>query len=251
MTQHTIPLHGKVWRAALRGVTHRYHPDSALPPVLDSIDLTLAAGELVILNGPTGSGKTTLMTLVGGLRRHQSGAVEVLGRNLEGASEAELTALRREIGFIFQDHHLFDALTPLETLRLAMRLKAGRYGPRDYRERPVEWLRRVGLEGRMDARPHALSTGQRQCVAVARALVNEPRLILADEPTASLDADSAGIALATLREAVRERDATVLMITHDSRQFALADRVVSLLDGRVQSAAPAPAASVRHSSNKG
>jgi putative ABC transport system ATP-binding protein len=100
----------------------------------------------------------------------------------------------------------------------------------------------------MNARPRSLSTGQRQCVAVARALINEPQLILADEPTASLDAVSAGIALDTLREAVRGRDATVLMITHDSRQFALADRVVSLLDGRVQSA-PAAAAAIRHSSN--
>jgi putative ABC transport system ATP-binding protein len=248
MSEHAIPLPGKVWRAALRGVTHRYHADPTLPPVLDAVDLTLAPGEFVILNGPTGSGKTTLMTLVGALRRHQSGFVEVLGRNLEGASESQLTALRRDIGFIFQDHHLFDALTPLETLRLAMQLKADRYGKRDYLERPVEWLRRVGLEGRMNARPRSLSTGQRQCVAVARALINEPLLILADEPTASLDAASAGIALETLRTAVLERDATVLMITHDSRQFALADRVVSLLDGRVQPALSA--AAMRHSSNK-
>ena len=248
MSERTIALPGKVWRAQLRGVTHRYHDDASVPPVLDAIDLTLAPGEMVILSGPTGSGKTTLMTLVGALRRHQSGSVEVLGRNLEGASEAQLTALRRDIGFIFQDHHLFDALTPLETLRLAMQLKSERYGKHDYRERPVEWLTRVGLEGRMNARPRSLSTGQRQCVAVARALINEPQLILADEPTASLDAVSAGIALDTLRDAVRGRDATVLMITHDSRQFALADRVVSLLDGRVQSA-PAAAAAIRHSSN--
>lgn len=247
MAERAIALADNVWRAALRGVTHRYNPDATLRPVLDAVDLTLAPGEFVILNGPTGSGKTTLMTLIGGLRRHQSGTVEVLGRNLEGASQASLTHLRRDIGFIFQDHHLFDALTPLETLRLTMQLKSGCYSARDYRDRPVHWLRRVGIEARMDARPHSLSTGQRQCVAVARALINEPGLILADEPTASLDAASAGIALATLREAVRERDATVLMITHDSRQFALADRVVSLLDGCVQSAAAPEGASVRHS----
>jgi len=253
LTERTIPLPAKVWRASLRGVTHRYHMndgDRSLPPVLDAVDLTLAAGELVILNGPTGSGKTTLMTLVGALRRHQRGTVEVLGRNLEGASEAKLTALRRDIGFIFQDHNLFDALTPRETLRLAMQLKARAYGSRDFRERPVEWLRRVGLENRMDARPDSLSTGQRQCVAVARALINEPALILADEPTAALDAASAGIVLATLREAIRERSATVLMITHDSRQFALADRVVSLLDGRVEPATQTAAAAARQSSSK-
>ena len=222
-------------RAVMRGVTHRYHADPDIPPVLDGIDLTLVPGEFVMLRGPTGSGKTTLMTLIGALRRHQHGTIEVLGRSLDHAPEAKLTELRREIGFIFQDHHLFDALTPRETLRLAMQLKAERYGPRDYVERPDAWLRRVGLGARMNNRPAALSTGQRQCVAVARALINEPLLILADEPTASLDASSAEVAIGMLREAVRERGATVLMITHDSRQLALADRVVSLLDGRVQS----------------
>ena len=104
------------------------------------------------------------------------------------------------------------------------------------RERPALWLERVGLAARMDALPAALSTGQRQCVANARALINEPSLILADEPTASLDTSSAAIALDCLRDAVRSRGAAVLMITHDSRHFARADRVVRLLDGRVQPA---------------
>ena len=235
MSDEPIPLARSAPRALLRAVTHRYNPDRSVAPVLDAVDLTLAPGEFVMLRGPTGSGKTTLMTLIGALRRHQNGTVEVLGRNLEGASEARLAALRREIGFIFQDHHLFDALTPRETLRLAMQLRRDRYSGRDYAERPEQWLRRVGLAERMDNRPAALSTGQRQCVAVARALINEPLLILADEPTASLDASSAEVAIAALREAVRERCATVLMITHDSRQLALAARVVSLLDGRIQS----------------
>jgi putative ABC transport system ATP-binding protein len=235
MAEGAIPLARSQPRVEMRDVTHRYHVDPAIAPVLDGVDLALFPGELVMLRGPTGSGKTTLMTLVGALRRHQSGSLEVLGRNLDGASEGNLTALRREIGFIFQDHHLFDALTPLETLKLAMQLKRERYTARDYVERPVEWLTRVGLGQRMANRPAALSTGQRQCVAVARALINEPLLILADEPTASLDSLAAEVAIAALREAVTDRGATVLMITHDSRQLALADRVVSLLDGRVQS----------------
>ena len=235
MSEAPIALARGTPRAVMRGVTHRYHADPAIAPVLDAIDLTLAPGEFVMLRGPTGSGKTTLMTLIGALRRHQEGSIEVLGRSLDRASESRLTELRRDIGFIFQDHHLFDALTPRETLRLAMQLKRERYGARDYAERPDEWLNRVGLGARMDNRPAALSTGQRQCVAVARALINEPLLILADEPTASLDAASADVAIGILRQAVRERGATVLMITHDSRQLALADRVVSLLDGRVQS----------------
>jgi putative ABC transport system ATP-binding protein len=217
-----------------RSLTHRYSPEPAAP-VLNAVDLALSAGEFVILSGPTGSGKSTLITLVGALRRHQEGSLQVLGRDLKGAAERVLIELRREIGFIFQDHHLFDALTARETLRLAMRLKAG-YRPEDFSERPARWLERVGLAGRMDHRPVALSTGQRQCVAIARALVNEPRLILADEPTASLDASAAAIALDCLREAVSSRGAAVLMITHDSRHFARADRVVRLLDGRVSAA---------------
>jgi putative ABC transport system ATP-binding protein len=215
-----------------RALTHRYNADPALPPVLNAVDLTIAPGEFVILSGPTGSGKSTLITLIGALRRHQEGLLEILGRDLKDAPERTLVALRRQIGFIFQDHHLFDALTPRETLRLAMRLKPGYHGA-DYRERPARWLERVGLAKRMDALPAALSTGQRQCVAIARALINDPALILADEPTASLDANSAAIALDCLRDAVKSRNAAVLMITHDNRHFARADRVVRLLDGRV------------------
>jgi putative ABC transport system ATP-binding protein len=218
-------------RVLARGLTHRY--DAALPPVLQSVDLSLGEGEIVMLSGPTGSGKTTLLTLIGGLRRPQEGRLEVLGRSLMGASESALTALRRNIGVIFQDHHLFDALTPRETLQLTMRVKARQYRSRDYRDRPAQWLERVGLGARMDVLPATLSTGQRQCVAVARAMINEPSLILADEPTASLDAASASIALECLRQAARERGAAVMMITHDSRQWSFADRVITLLDGRL------------------
>lgn len=210
--------------------------------ILREIDLEVTRGEAVAVVGASGSGKSTLLALIGGLRRLQQGYLEVLGRSLEAPAEATLTALRRDIGVIFQDHHLFDALTPRETLRLAMRLKAERYGKRDFRSRPVQWLERVGLGARLDVLPATLSTGQRQCVAVARALVNEPALILADEPTASLDAASAATALECLREAVRERRAAVLMVTHDSRLFAAADRVVTLRDGRVVESSAAAAA---------
>ncbi|MBI5331564.1 MAG: ABC transporter ATP-binding protein [Betaproteobacteria bacterium] len=222
-------------RIACQGLTFRYSDDPGLPPVLDAIDLGIDAGQFVILTGPSGSGKSTLMTLIGGLRRVQAGTLSVLGDALAGAPERALEALRRRIGFIFQDHNLFDALTPQETLQLAMDLHAERYRPQDYRQRPQAWLHRMGLEQRRDALPRQLSTGQRQRVAVARAMINEPDLILADEPTASLDPHSAELVLQALQEAVRERGATLLMISHDPRQFALADRVITLVDGRLVS----------------
>jgi putative ABC transport system ATP-binding protein len=224
-------------RIHCRNLSYTYESGADKLPVLSGIDLDIAAGEFVILTGPSGSGKSTLVTLIGGLRRLQQGQLRILGKDLAGASETALGLLRRDIGFIFQDHHLFDALTPRETMNLAMGLRRERYDKQDFRERPQHWLRRIGLEQRMDALPGKLSTGQRQRVAVARALVNEPDLILADEPTASLDPESAAITLQCLREAVTQRQATVLMISHDSRHFALADRVIQLIDGHL---APAP-----------
>jgi putative ABC transport system ATP-binding protein len=216
-----------------RGITYRYESDIAATPVLDNVSLSIAAGEFVILTGPSGSGKTTLLTLIGALRRHQQGHLTVLGRNLADNSNAMLTVLRRDIGFVFQEHNLFDALTPRETLQLTMQLCAPGYPPQQFVERPQLWLDRVGLHGMLDILPGKLSTGQRQRVAIARALINAPALILADEPTASLDPDSARIAMACLREAVRDRNAALLMISHDTRQFALADRVITLIDGRI------------------
>jgi putative ABC transport system ATP-binding protein len=216
-----------------REITYRYEVDPARPPVLDNISLSVAAGEFVILTGPSGSGKTTLLTLIGGLRRHQQGYLEVMDINLSDTPDAMLTILRRDIGFIFQEHNLFDALTPRETLRLTMNLRAPHYQAKDFLERPQQWLNRVHLHGLLDVLPAKLSTGQRQRVAIARALINEPYLILADEPTASLDPESAKFTMECLQEAVRGSQAALLMISHDQRQFALADRVVTLIDGRL------------------
>jgi putative ABC transport system ATP-binding protein len=225
-------------RVIAREITYRYETDKSLPPVLDNVDLSLKAGEFVILSGPSGSGKTTMLTLVGGLRRHQQGRMQVLGRDLAGIPETALTALRRDIGFVFQEHNLFDALTPRETLQLAMRLHPANYHPQDFEDRPRHWLDRVGLGGLLDTLPAKLSTGQRQRVAIARALINNPSLILADEPTASLDPESARVTMQCLTEAVREHRAALLLISHDQRQFVLADRVVTLVDGRATGGSP-------------
>jgi len=217
---------------AASGVTHRYDAARVAAPVLDAVSLRVRAGEFVVLTGPSGSGKTTLLTLIGALRRVQQGSVATLGRRLDGLDERALVAVRREIGFIFQEHNLFDTLTARETLALAMELHRDRYGPADFESRPARLLERLGLGEHMDVLPAKLSTGQRQRVAIGRALVNEPRLILADEPTASLDAESAAIAMEFLVRTVRD-GASVVMISHDPRHHSLCDRVVTLVDGRV------------------
>jgi putative ABC transport system ATP-binding protein len=221
------------------GIHFRYELDASLPPVLDEVSLSVAAGEWVLLSGPSGSGKTTLLSLVGGLRSMQAGELTVLGQSLQAKDEAGLTALRRQIGFIFQDHHLFDVLSARETLQLTMQLHAERYTSKDFAQRPIAMLETVGLASRMDALPSQLSTGQRQRVAVARALINDPVIILADEPTASLDPASSSITLECL-DAAKKRGAAILMISHDERHHVLVDRVLRMRDGRIVTASPSP-----------
>ena len=219
-----------------RDLDYTFETDAARP-VLRQVSFDLHPGEFVVVTGPSGSGKTTLLTLVGALRSLQRGTVTVEGRALGGMTERERARVRRGIGFIFQDHHLFDALTAAETLRLAMRLAPERYRPEDYRQRPAALLDLVGLRDRADAKPAQLSTGQRQRVGVARALTNDPRLVLADEPTAALDRASGDLVLDLLHERIRESSGAVLMVTHDPRIFDRADRVLTLVDGRLEDTA--------------
>jgi putative ABC transport system ATP-binding protein len=216
---------------AVRAVTHRYDAERGSAPVLNAVSFDVVPGEFVVLTGPSGSGKTTLLTLIGGLRKVQQGAVRTLGRDLEQLDESALVGVRREIGFIFQEHNLFDALNARETLALAMALHRDRYRADDFARRPALILGQLGLEAHMDALPGDLSTGQRQRVAIARAMVNGPRLILADEPTAALDAASAAIALEVIVQAVRSEGASVVMVSHDPRHQTLCDRVITLVDG--------------------
>ena len=215
----------------LDGVGYAYGQGKAANQVLYDVAAEIAAGELVVLTGPSGSGKTTLLTLIGALRRPQEGRIEVLGSELSRLRPRERTALRRRIGFIFQMHNLFDALSAYENVRLAMQL--GRWRRREMRRRGIEILSRLGLGSRADEKPAALSVGECQRVAVARALVNRPPLVLADEPTAALDRDSRGSVLDLLRETVAEHGSTVLMVTHDRRIIETADRLIEMDDGRV------------------
>lgn len=201
--------------------------------VLFDNSLDVAPGQLVIMTGPSGSGKTTLLTLIGALRAVQQGRLTVLGRDMVGLDTAALTIMRREIGFIFQMHNLFDSLTALENVQMATWVCG--VSPEEGRRRGIELLKRLGLGHRIDYKPKALSGGQRQRVAVARALVNRPKLILADEPTAALDKTSGQEVVGLLKELTEMDGSSVMMVTHDHRILDAADRVVNMVDGRIVS----------------
>jgi putative ABC transport system ATP-binding protein len=218
---------------SIKNVNHYFGEGSTRNQVLFDNSLEMGAGELVIMSGPSGSGKTTLLTLIGGLRAVQEGAIRVLGRDLVGLTARDLVSVRQNVGFIFQMHNLFESLSAYNNVRMAMQLADC---PRnEMRRRGTAILERLNLGDRIDYKPRALSGGQRQRVAVARALVNQPKLVLADEPTAALDKDSTGQVVAILKELVGENGSTILMVTHDSRILEVADRIVRMVDGRIVS----------------
>lgn len=202
--------------------------------VLFDNNLHVKPGEIVIMTGPSGSGKTTLLTLIGTLRSVQEGSLRFYGQELNGISALQGQIARQDIGFIFQAHNLFDSLTAHETLRLAMQLQKGKYSRQDYKDRPTEMLASLGLQDRIHYKPENLSGGQRQRVAIARALVNHPRMILADEPTAALDKDSGRQVVELLRKRANEEQATIFIVTHDNRILDVADRIVNMVDGNIQ-----------------
>jgi putative ABC transport system ATP-binding protein len=214
-------------------VNHFFGEGESKNQVLFDNSIEIPAGQLVIMTGPSGSGKTTLLTLIGALRSVQSGRIEVLGKSLSDLPGSDLVTVRRNIGFIFQMHNLFDSLTALENVKMAMQI--GDCPASEMRKRGVEILEQLGLGHRIDHKPKALSGGQRQRVAVARALVNRPRLILADEPTAALDKDSSRIVVNLLKELTTKEGCAVMMVTHDNRILEVADRIVNMVDGSIRS----------------
>src|SRR3954449_1660553 len=201
---------------------------------LRDIDVEIADGEFVAVTGPSGCGKSTLLNLLGGLDRPTRGEIELAGRRVEGYSEARWAlARRREIGFVFQFFNLIANLSVADNVELPG-LLAG-LSSREARTRREELLESLGIAEHADAAPGRLSGGQQQRVAIARALINRPRVLLADEPTGNLDSASARDVMALLRAAHDERGQTVLLVTHDARVAARADRVIAMRDGAVAS----------------
>ena len=201
--------------------------------VLKGLDLTIGTGELVALLGPSGSGKSTLLNILGTLMRPTSGSFKMLGLNLIGARDVDLTEFRnRHIGFVFQAHNLLPDFTALENVMFPAATRKGRETAVD-RRRATELLRRVGLADRRDFPASKLSGGQKQRVAVARALMNQPELVLADEPTGNLDRESADRVMELLTEINRDDKTTFLISTHDERIAERCRRQIRMLDGLV------------------
>jgi len=199
--------------------------------VLFDINLDLPPGQIIIMTGPSGSGKTTLLTLIGALRTVQDGSLQVLGQEIVGLGKAQLVNVRRNIGFIFQAHNLFGSLTASKNVEMAIELT---HDWREKRQRASQMLSNLGLEDRVDYKPKALSGGQKQRVAIARALVNQPPLILADEPTAALDKKSGRDVVTLMQKLAKEEGRTILMVTHDNRILDVADRIITMVDGRLE-----------------
>ena len=213
-------------------LSHSYGQGELRSQILHGLDFEVQAGEITLLVGPSGSGKSTLLTLVGALRSVEAGSLKVLGQELYGSSEQQRKAVRRRIGFIFQSHNLVASLTVLQNVQLLLQLSEKDNGQR--RKRAQDLLEAVGLGHRLNHYPDELSGGQRQRVAIARALAPEPDLILADEPTASLDSQSGQDVVELLGSLCRRRQSAVLLVTHDLRLLKDADRIWRIEDGRVQ-----------------
>lgn len=216
-----------------RSVLKTYRDGDTETRVLKGIDLDLATGELTALMGQSGSGKSTLLSILGTLLKPSGGEIEIAGRSLAAMRETEVTAFRnRTIGFVFQFHHLMPDFTAFENVLFPTFPIRG--GPTAaHRQRARDLLDRVGLTDRRDYRSTKLSGGQKQRVAVARALMNRPRLVLADEPTGNLDQDSSRQLIDLLQELAEQERTTLLISTHDSDLARRCDRTLHIVDGRI------------------
>jgi putative ABC transport system ATP-binding protein len=218
----------------LDGVSKFYRSGDVTVTALDDCTFHVFGGEIVAVMGPSGSGKTTLLTIAGALLRPSQGRVEICGIDVTEMSEAELAAVRRQkVGFVYQSFNLLEALTATENVRIVIQNHRGENNA-DANKRARELLDMFGLGHRLDSLPKKMSDGEKQRVAIARALAKDPELLLADEPTANLDARRGQEVMALLREKAQELNKAVVVVSHDNRIRQFAHRVVWLEDGTIR-----------------
>jgi putative ABC transport system ATP-binding protein len=215
----------------IQNLNHFYGTGLLQKQILFDVNLELRTGEIVLLTGPSGSGKTTLLSLIGGLRSVQRGSLQVLNRELNGASNEQLVQIRRNIGYIFQNYNLLGFLTARQNVQVSAELSKG--SRQEVRIRSEAILRAVGLGHRLNYYPQQLSGGEKQRVAIACALVNRPQLVLADEPTASLDSQTGRDVVDLMRQLSRENECAILLVTHDNRSSDIGDRTIRIEDGQL------------------
>jgi len=217
----------------VENVSHFFGKGNLRKQILFDVSTQIAAGEIIILTGPSGSGKTTLLTLVGALRSCQQGTVKIMGNDLSSASASALVKVRCKIGYIFQQHNLLGSLSVAQNIQMALEL-AGERSRKDWNKRIETVLEHVGMGAHMHKLPDQLSGGQKQRIGIARALVHHPSIILADEPTASLDKHSGRDVVELIQRLAKEEGAAVILVTHDNRILDIADRILHLEDGRIK-----------------
>lgn len=222
----------------IKSLDHHLGQGHLRKQVLFDLNLSIYPGEIVIMTGPSGSGKTTLLTLMGGLRQVQTGSLQFLDQELNGASQRQLVKARRKIGYIFQAHNLLPFLTARQNVQLSFELHHG-ISDRTARAEAESMLQQVKLGDRINYYPQQLSGGQKQRVAIARALATQPQLVLADEPTAALDGKTGRDIVNLMQRLVKDRGTTILLVTHDNRILDIADRIIEMEDGRLRGKVPA------------
>ena len=233
----------------VEGLHKAYRNGASVTPVLKGVDLEVHRGECVFLVGPSGSGKTTLLSILGCILTPDSGSVRILGHEVGSLDHRQRAAMRRDgIGFVFQRSHLIRGLTAIDNVCVPLVLKGA--SPAAAREHGVRLLATVGLEHRCDYDARNLSAGECQRVALARALAGDPELILADEPTAALDAAAGAEVMEWLQDLSHQKEKAVVVVTHDTRIFQFADRLFRVEDGQVEAADQPSARPPRSSANQ-
>jgi putative ABC transport system ATP-binding protein len=221
----------------VKGLTKVFGSGGTAVRAVAGVDLTVRRGEIVLIMGPSGAGKTTLLTLIGGLLKPTSGSVDIGDLPITAMKESALPRVRRHhVGFVFQSFNLLESLSAVENVEVALNLAGS--GGRGARAKAERLLRKLGMGHRLRFKPHDLSGGEKQRVSIARALANDPQLILADEPTANLDSKHGHEVVLLLRDIARKQGHTVLIVSHDQRIWEMADRVLWLEDGRFKDQVP-------------